>query len=362
MKLQSTLLLLTGASVLTHGLNIGKRDEGGDLMVRQNPPAPQTAANCVELEGPDNCPDRDDQPERHDDNDERRPDRDGPDRNEKPGPDHKDEPPPPQTAGKSNTCPRYMLAKLTETGAAGTIHDANCVEVDGPDNCPDHDDDWDERQEDRLKGHDGDRDLDGVPNWQDTTDDRPRRADGTPLPVHCWENPPPQREGDPPRPVCTDEDREGRGRDRDWDDDDDDDDILEGPGRGGRDGDRDYDGIPNWQDTTDDSPRRADGSRLPPQCWENPPPLREGEPSRPACTDADRQGRAGYVAAAGGRTTGNLDGASSGDNGNANNGVNDVTPQSSVRQIDRVRSAAGRHSVPVLGGVAGLAIAMAGFM
>ena len=32
MKVTSTLLLLTGASALVNGLNIGKRDEGGILV------------------------------------------------------------------------------------------------------------------------------------------------------------------------------------------------------------------------------------------------------------------------------------------------------------------------------------------
>ncbi|KAF7189212.1 hypothetical protein HII31_09365, partial [Pseudocercospora fuligena] len=319
----STLLLLTGASVLVHGLNIGKRDENGLLVGRQTAPAP-----CVEVEGPDNCPD--DGPDRYDDD---------------------DGPPPPRRGGPKGDGPK---------GPKGD---------EGPDNCPDPDDDWDDRQDDRGKGRDGDRDQDGVPNWEDTIDDRPRRADGSPLPPHCWPNPPPQREGDPPRPVCTEEDRNGRGGDRDWDDDDDDDRDWDGPGRGGRDGDRDYDGTPNWQDTTDDRPRRADGSPLPPHCWENPPPLREGEPPRPVCTDEDRNGRAGTAGVVGTGNTGSVPANRNG-NTNANSDINpsgDVVgatdsyrQDSSVRQVDQ--NAGGRNSIPVLGGVAGLAIAFAAFL
>ncbi|KXT01890.1 hypothetical protein AC578_2170 [Pseudocercospora eumusae] len=317
MKIASTLLLLTGASVLVHGLNVGKRDGNGLLVGRQTAPAP-----CVEVEGPDKCPD--DGPDRYDDG---------------PPPPHRegDRPPPPREGDRP---PAPAAAPATAGGA--------CVDVEGPDDCPDRDDNWDDRQDDRG----GDKDQDGVPNWQDTTDDTPRRADGSPLPPQCWPNPPPQREGDPPRPVCTDEDRNGPDRDRDWD----------GPGRGGRDGDRDYDGTPNWQDTTDDRPRRADGSPLPPQCWDSPPPLREGEPQRAVCTDEDRNGRAG-------RNTGSVPANTNG-NTNASSDINpsgDVVgatdsyrQDSSVRQVDR--NAGGRNSIPVLGGVAGLAIAFAAFM
>ncbi|KXT17009.1 hypothetical protein AC579_7416 [Pseudocercospora musae] len=342
-KIPRPLLLLAGATVLVHGLNIGRRDENSLLVGRQTASAP-----CVEIEGPDNCPD--DGPDRYNDG----PPPPGPKGDRPQGP-KGDGPPPPERDGDRSPPPREGERPPAPAAAHGA-----CVEIEGSDDCPDPEDEWDDRQ------NDGDRDQDGVPNWQDTTDDRPRRADGSPLPPQCWPNPPPQREGDPPRPVCTEEDRNGPGRDRDWDDDDNRDWDWDGPGRGGRDGDRDYDGVPNWQDTTDDRPRRADGSPLPLHCWDNPPPLREGEPPRPVCTDEDRNGLAGTAGVVG---TGSVPANTNG-NTNANPDINpsgDVVgttdsyrQDSSVRQVGR--NAGGRNSVPVLGAVAGLTIAFAAFL